>query len=85
MNKKNLAFGKKNFTLLAIGMAIIIIGFLLMTGPASTETAFEPDIFSDRRIKVAPIVCFVGFIFMICAIMCKPEKTNDKEATAKAE
>lgn len=85
MNRKNLAFGKKNFTLLAIGMVIIIIGFMLMTGPASTETAFEPDIFSVRRIKVAPIVCFAGFIFMICAIMCKPEKTNNDDETTKTE
>ena len=56
-DKRKFAFDKVNFILLAIGMAIVIIGFLLMTGPASSETAFEPDIFSVRRIKVAPVVC----------------------------
>lgn len=62
MDKRKLAFDKKNFILLAIGMVVIIIGFLLMSGPGSTETTFEPDIFSTRRIVVAPVVCFLGFI-----------------------
>lgn len=76
MDRQKFAFDKKNFILLAIGMAVIIIGFLLMTGPGSTETTFEPDIFSTRRIVVAPIVCFFGFIFMIYGILSKP---SDKE------
>ncbi|MBR5150182.1 MAG: DUF3098 domain-containing protein [Bacteroidaceae bacterium] len=84
MDKRNFAFGKANYILLAIGFAIIIIGFLLMTGPGSTETHFEPDIFSFRRIKLAPTVCFFGFIFVIYAILfkgkaCKDEKTNSEE------
>jgi hypothetical protein len=54
-------------------MAIIILGFLLMTGPGSTEGVFEPDIFSVRRIKVAPAVCFFGFVFMIYGILHKPK------------
>lgn len=77
MDKKNFAFDKRNFLLLAAGMATIIIGFLLMTGPGSTETAFEPDIFSTRRIKVAPVVCFIGFIFMIYGILHKPKDIQD--------
>lgn len=40
MDKKSFAFDKTNFILLAIGMIVIIIGFLLMSGPGSTETAF---------------------------------------------
>mgnify|MGYP003560224710 FL=1 len=74
MDKKTLAFGKKNYILLGIGMAFIILGFILMSGPGSTETHFEPDIFSVRRIKVAPAVCFAGFIFIIYGIMAKPTK-----------
>ena len=73
MDKQTLAFGKKNYILLGIGMAIIILGFILMSGPGSTETHFEPDIFSVRRIKVAPVVCFFGFVFMIYGILCKPK------------
>lgn len=71
--KKKFALDKTNFILIAIGIVIIIAGLLLMTGPSSTETHFEPDIFSTRRIVVAPIVCFVGFVFMIFAIMFKPK------------
>ena len=78
MDKQTLAFGKKNYILLGIGMAIIILGFFLMSGPGSTETHFEPDIFSVRRIKVAPVVCFFGFVFMIYGILCKPKSKNQE-------
>jgi hypothetical protein len=77
MNKQKFAFDKANFVLLAIGMVIIIIGFLLMTGPSSTEGYFEPDIFSVRRIKVAPMVCLFGFVFMIYGILHKPKKNKE--------
>lgn len=73
MDKRNFAFDKVNYILLAVGMVIVIIGFLLMTGPNSSETAFEPDIFSARRIKVAPLVCLFGFLSMIFAVMRKPK------------
>ena len=69
--KKDFAFGKTNYMLLAIGMAIIIIGFILMSGTGSNEEIFNPDIFSVRRIKVAPVVCFLGFLFMIFGILYK--------------
>jgi len=73
MDKQKFAFDKTNFLLLAVGMAVIIIGFLLMAGPGSTEGYFEPDIFSVRRIKVAPVVCLSGFVFMIYGILHKPK------------
>ena len=76
--KQKFALDKLNFILIAIGIVIIIAGLLLMTGPSSTETHFEPDIFSTRRIVVAPIVCFVGFIFMIFAIMFHPNNKNNQ-------
>ena len=79
-DKQKFAFDKVNFILLAIGMGIVIIGFLLMTGPTSSETVFEPDIFSVRRIKVAPLVCLLGFVFMIYAVLRKPKiKEETKE------
>lgn len=73
MDKRNFAFDKTNFILLAIGMAVVIVGLLLMTGPATSDSAYEPDIFSARRIKVAPLVCLVGFVSMIYAVIRKPE------------
>ncbi|MGP1625351.1 DUF3098 domain-containing protein [Prevotella koreensis] len=79
MDKRNLAFGKMNFILLAAGVAVIIIGFLLMSGSGSTEQAFNPDIFSATRIKIAPVVTFIGFISIIVAIIYKPKEENKKE------
>lgn len=73
MNKEKFAFDKTNFILLAAGMAVVIIGFLLMTGPSSTTANFEPDIFSVRRVRVAPVVCLLGFVFMIYAVLRKPK------------
>ena len=74
MDKQKFAFDKSNFILLAVGMAIIILGFLLMTGTGSTEGYFEPDIFSVRRVKVAPAVCLFGFVFIIYGILRKSKK-----------
>lgn len=74
MDKRNFAFDKTNFILLAVSMVIVVIGFLLMTGPASTDAAYEPDIFSVRRIKVAPVVCLIGFVSMIYAVIRKPKQ-----------
>ena len=73
MDKKDFAFDTMNYLLLVVGMIIVVIGFLLMTGPASTETGFEPDIFSARRVKVAPVVCLLGFVSMIYAVVRKPK------------
>ena len=74
MDKKELAFDKMNYILLAVGMAIVVLGFILMSGGGSTDTIYDPDIFSARRIKVAPVVCLLGFVSMIYAVMRKPKK-----------
>ena len=79
MDKPNFAFSKWNYILLAAGVAAIILGFVLMIGPGSTETHFEPDIFSFRRIKLAPAICFSGFIFVIFAIMYKAKEKRNNE------
>ena len=71
MDKNNFAFGRTNFILLAIGMAIVVIGFILMAGGGSSQEAYNPEIFSARRIKVAPLVCLIGFVSMIYAVVHK--------------
>lgn len=84
MDKRNFAFSKTNYILLIAGMAIVIIGFILMSGGSSTEEAFNPDIFSDRRIKVGPMISLLGFISIVGAIMWKPKedkKENNTENT----
>lgn len=73
MDKRNYAFDKINYILIAVGMVIVILGFILMSGSGSDESVFDADIFSVRRIKVAPVVCFIGFISIIYAIIRKPK------------
>ncbi len=79
MDKRNLAFGRTNFIILAIGMAIVIIGFILMGGSGSSAEEFNADIFSARRIKVAPVVCFFGFVSMIYAVVYRPKEKDSKQ------
>lgn len=69
----NFAFSKINFILIGISMAIVVIGFLLMIGASSDETNFNSEIFSDIRIKVAPVICLVGFLSVIFGIMYRPK------------
>ena len=77
--KLNFALSRENYKLLAVGFVIIIIGFLLMLGGKSdSPDKFSENIFSFRRITLAPIVVLAGFIFEIWAIMKKTRDT-DKE------
>ena len=78
MDKRNYAFDKTNFILLAVGMLVVILGFILMSGAGSDESVFNNDIFSVRRIKVAPVVCFIGFISIIYAIIRKPTDKGEE-------
>lgn len=68
------ALTKQNYILIVIGFVIIMIGFVLMIGGKSEDpNVFNPEVFSFRRITLAPIVVLVGFIFEIYAIMKKPK------------
>lgn len=70
-----MTYGKKNYWLIGLSIAIIVFGFILMSGGGSEDpNVFNPEIFSTRRIVVAPLVCLVGFLLMIVAILIKPSK-----------
>ncbi len=71
-NDKKFGLDKKNLVLIAVAFLVIVTGFALMTG-STTTVEFNPDIFSQRRITVGPIVAFLGFVFMIVAILYKPK------------
>ncbi|MEI8274114.1 MAG: DUF3098 domain-containing protein [Paludibacter sp.] len=71
-NDKKFMFGKINMLLIVIGFAIIVLGFILMSG-SSTIKEFNPDIFSFRRITVGPMISLFGFISIIFAILYKPK------------
>ena len=71
------ALGKENYKLMAIGFAIIVVGFILLSGGGSDDpNVFSEELFSFRRLTIAPIFLFVGFIFEIYAIMKKPKDDN---------
>lgn len=72
------AIGRKNYIYLIIGFVIILTGFLLMMGGKSPDpnTFNEKEIFSFRRITLAPIIVLIGFAFEIWAIMKKPKAEN---------
>jgi len=74
-DESKFALGKQNYKLLIIGFAIIVVGFLLMIGGGSKDpNVFNNEIFSFRRITLAPIVVLFGFVFEIYAIMKKPSE-----------
>ena len=71
---KDFALTKENLKLLVVGFLIIVIGFILMTGGKSSDPKqFNPEIFSFRRITLAPVVVLFGFLFEIYAIMKRPK------------
>jgi hypothetical protein len=71
---KDFAFGKENYVLVLAGLALIALGFFLMAGGGSEDpNVFSEEIFSTRRITVAPIVILLGFAVEIFAIMKKPK------------
>ena len=73
--KKELLFGKKNYKFLIIALSIIIFGFVMMTGGGSEDPkVFNPDIFSFRRIRLAPTIILLGFVIAIYSIIVKSNK-----------
>lgn len=66
-------YHKRNYLLMGLSVALIIAGFILMSGGESSDPeVFNPEIFSTRRIVVAPIVGLSGFLLMIYAILASP-------------
>lgn len=77
---KERPFSKINFIMMGCCLALIVVGFILMSGPGSSvEGGFNPDIFSTRRIVVGPVMAFLGFLLMAFAIVWTP--AGNKKAT----
>lgn len=62
-------FGRRNYMILLIGSVIVIVGYLFMSGEESTPAAYNPDIFSGLRIRVAPVVCLAGYLINIFGVL----------------
>lgn len=75
---ERMPFTKKNYIMLLVGVVVIILGFVLMSGGGDhTATYFDESIFSHRRITLAPIVVILGFIVVGVAIMKRFKADNN--------
>ena len=78
-NKKpqEITFGKQSYRLLIIGLVLIGVGFILMSGGGSTNpNEFNEEIFNFRRITLAPLMILAGYVVEIFAIMKRPSDKN---------
>lgn len=81
MEKRSLfAFHKENYKFLYIGLAINILGFILMIGGGSDDPSKfnEEELFSPIRLTVAPILIVLGYIILIYSIMRKPKQKTEE-------
>ena len=69
MTLKCLFVERKHYVVSALAVSLILSGFLLMTGEGSSNETFCPDIFSARRIILAPLMCLGGYLLLIPAIL----------------
>ena len=70
-------FEKKNYLYMLVGVAFIALGFILMAGGGSDDpNVFNPDIYSWRRIRLAPALILIGFGLEVYAILLNPHKNN---------
>ena len=75
-NQKAMPFGRQNFIIVLIGLALIALGFILMVGGGSTDPdVFNEEMFNFRRITLAPILVLAGFVVEIVAIFWKGKKS----------
>lgn len=71
----NFIFGKKNYIFMFIGLAVIALGFILMAGGGSDDpNVFNEEIYSFRRIRLAPTLVLLGFAIEVYAILVNPNK-----------
>lgn len=86
MTSREKPFSNTNYLLMSGCAALIVIGFLLMSGGGSSiEGGFNPDIFSTRRIVVGPTIAFLGFLMMAFAIIYVPRSRRKEPENAPAE
>ncbi len=73
--KEEFLFGKRNYKIMIIGLAVIALGFILMAGGGSDDpNVFNEEIYSFRRIRLAPTLVLIGLAIEIYAILAKPKK-----------
>jgi len=75
--KPEFIFQKKNYLFMFIGIGLMALGFILMSGGGSNDpNVFNPDIYSFRRIRLAPTLVLLGLGIEVYAILLNPHKKN---------
>lgn len=78
MQNQEFIFGRKNYMFMLIGLAVIALGFILMVGGGSDDpNVFNPEIYSWRRIRLAPTLVLIGFAIEVYAILLNPKDKED--------
>lgn len=76
-NKTDFLFDKINYKILLIGIAVITLGFILMSGGGSDDpNVFNDEIFNFRRIRLAPTLVLIGFGITVYSILKNPKKAS---------
>ena len=74
-NNKEFLFGKRAYRIMGLGIALIVLGFVLMTGGGSDDpNVFNPEIYSLMRIRIAPTLVLGGFAVLVVAILATKKK-----------
>jgi hypothetical protein len=74
-NEKEFLFGKRAYRIMGIGVALIVLGFVLMMGGGSDDpNVFNPEMYSPLRIRVAPTLVLAGFAVLVVAILATKKK-----------
>ena len=74
MKNNKFAFGKRNYKFMIVGIIFIALGFILMSGGGSDDpNVFNEEIYSFRRIRIAPLIVIIGFAIEIYAILTNPK------------
>ena len=75
--KPTFIFVSKNYKWMFIGLGFIALGFILMAGGGSDDpNVFNPEIYSWRRIRLAPTLILIGFAIEMYAILLNPNKKS---------
>lgn len=78
-------FSKINYYMMGGCLALIVLGFILMSGGGSSDGSFNPEIFSTRRIVVGPALSFLGFLLMAFAIIYQPASLRKAASQDKGD
>lgn len=83
--ENKISFSKQNYIIIGIGVLVVVLGFILMSGGGSEDPSkWNPEIFSFRRITLAPITVMLGYVIVVVGIMRKNKNQETPETNLEA-